>query len=59
MQIIKRLILVLALAVLCGQVAEAQYVTFNKDDGGIDVAKCGLSCADDAPEGVKIAVKKF
>lgn len=59
MQIIKRLILVLALAVLCGQVAEAQYVTFNKDDGGIDVSKCGLSCPDDAPEGVKIAVKNL
>ena len=55
----KRLITILLLVLLSVQCVEAQYVTFDKNGGGIDLAKCSVVYADDEWEGVKTAARNL
>jgi hypothetical protein len=55
----KKNLLVIILAVLSFQFAKAQYINFDKSQGGIDLAKCSLIYSEEDFEGVKIAVRNL
>ena len=55
----KKNLLVLFLMVFAIQIAEAQYISFERNKGGFDLTKCSIIYSDDEWEGVKTAAKNL